>query len=301
MVEEAISVVIPTYNREHVLLETIGALMSVIDRRTLDLIIVDQSKTHTSTVSKALSDWEKARVLRLIKLSKPSVPAAMNRGLISARNEIILFLDDDIRPEPGLIDAHLAAHKQTGVALVAGRVIQPWQEGADRAQFKSFDFASTQPSWCSDFMGGNFSINRTVAMALGGFDENFVAVAYRFESEFAFRLRQAGHKIFFEPKACVHHLKVPSGGTRTYGQHLRTLQPYHSVGAYYFTLRTWNGWRSMVSLVRQPFRAIATRHHLKHPWWIPLTLVAEIRGFIWALRLFLRGPKYISESATLLA
>jgi len=36
-------------------------------------------------------------------------------------------------------------------------------------------------------MGGNFSVKRDLALRLGGFDENFVHVAYRFEAEFCDR------------------------------------------------------------------------------------------------------------------
>ena len=40
-------------------------------------------------------------------------------------------------------------------------------------------------------MGGNFSVRRDIALRLGGFDEQFVRVAYNFEAEFAHRLRRA--------------------------------------------------------------------------------------------------------------
>ena len=70
---------------------------------------------------------------------------------------------------------------------MAGRVIQPWQEGVDFSGERGFHFACLDARWSSSFMGGNFSIDRSVALALGGFDENFVRVAYRFEAEFAHR------------------------------------------------------------------------------------------------------------------
>ena len=60
-------------------------------------------------------------------------------------------------------------------------------------------------------MGGNFTIRREIALKLGGFDEQFVSVGYNFESEFAYRLNRAGYRIFYEPEACVHHLRVTEG------------------------------------------------------------------------------------------
>ena len=60
-------------------------------------------------------------------------------------------------------------------------------------------------------MGGNFSINRRAALKIGGFDENFVRVAYKFEAEHAYRWRKSGHRVYFEPNACIHHLKAAAG------------------------------------------------------------------------------------------
>ena len=142
-------------------------------------------------------------------------------------------------------------------------------------------------------MGCNFSVRRDVALALGGFDENFVKVAYRFEAEFAYRLRRAGHRIYYQPAACIHHLKVTTGGTRSFGEHLTTVKPDHAVGAYYYSLRTWDGWASLGVFLGRPLRAAMTRHHLRRPWWIPATLIAEITGMLWALALYLRGPRYL--------
>jgi GT2 family glycosyltransferase len=220
----------------------------------------------------------------------------MNRGLCEARQNSVLFVDDDIVPEPGLVQNHWRALEKTGAALVAGRVIQPWHEGKDLSKYDGFHFASMQAGWVREFMGGNFIVRREIALKLGGFDQQFVSVAYRFEAEFAHRLRQAGHQIFYEPAACIHHLKVSEGGTRTFGDHLRSFKPNHSVGAYYYILRTWSGWQSLVRFLRRPLQAIATRHHLRRPWWIPATLIAELSGMGWALLLAAQGPCYLSSS-----
>jgi GT2 family glycosyltransferase len=142
-------------------------------------------------------------------------------------------------------------------------------------------------------MGGNFSVPRSTALALGGFDENFMRVAYRFEAEFAHRWRQAGGRIWFEPAACLHHLKDGSGGTRSYGSHLTTWRPDHAVGAYYFSLRS----RQWGELLSRPWRAVATRHHLRHPWHIIGTWLAEAQGLWWAWRLWRSGPKLIDGKA----
>jgi GT2 family glycosyltransferase len=286
-----VSVAIPTYHREAVLVDTLNFLLA-LEQPAAEILVLDQSETHEAATDKALREWADQGRIRWIRIARPSIPKAMNAGLLQSRNPVVLFLDDDVRPDPGLVAAHHAAHASLPDIVVAGRVIQPWEENLDMSQSTTFGFASTQPQWTSEFIGCNFSVCRSTAIALGGFDENFVRVAYRFEAEFAFRVLASGRRIWFAPSASLHHLKVQSGGTRTYGEHLSTWRPDHAVGAYYYGLRTG----SVKEFLVRPWRAIATRYHLRHPWRIPATLWAELGGMVWAFALFVRGPKRLRPS-----
>ena len=145
-------------------------------------------------------------------------------------------------------------------------------------------------------MGGNVSIPRDIALRLGGFDQNFIKVAYRFEAEFAHRWTSAGHSIYYEPDALIHHLRADRGGTRSYGLHLTTIRPDHAVGRYYFLLRTRPFADAVVASTIQLLRSIITRHHLRRPWWIPVTLLAEIQGIILGLKMHLEGPQLLETS-----
>jgi GT2 family glycosyltransferase len=234
--------------------------------------------------------------MRWLRLKDPSIPGAMNCGLLASSNRVVLFLDDDIIPASELAEAHLKALEKTGAAVVAGRVIQPWQKDQDVSNGDVFHFASTRRAWITDFIGANFSVRRDIVLQLGGFDERFVRVAYKFESEFAHRLRCAGHQIYYEPAALIQHLRVSSGGTRTFGNHLTSYWPDHAVGEYYFILRTWSGWQSLVRFLGRPLRAVATRHHVRRPWYVPTTLVAELSGMAWAMVLAAQGPRYLNSS-----
>jgi len=295
MPSQGLTIIVPTYGRDEVLLETLKHLFA-LNPPASEIIVIDQTEEHSSQVSCALEAWHAFGLMRWLRLEHPSIPAAMNRGLLEASHPIVLFVDDDIIPHSGLVEAHVSALEETGAALVAGRVVQPWQVGQNFSGEDAFHFASLRPAWISDFMGGNFSVRRNTALQLGGFDEQFVRVAYNFEAEFAHRIRRAGYCIYYEPAAFIHHLRVSDGGTRTFGNHLRSHRPYHAVGAYYFILRTWSGWQSLVRFLARPLHAIATRHHVRRPWWIPATLLAEFSGLGWALVLAAQGPRYLSSS-----
>ena len=287
-----ISAVIPTYQREQVLLDTIDHLLK-LEPAPAEILVVDQTEEHEPETTQALGRLENAEKIRWIRLPQPSITHAMNIGLEEAQNEAVLFLDDDIIPGQTLIEAHASAHLQHRVNIIAGQVLQPGEEPAIR-ESDPFRFCSTRPRFISELMGGNFSIKRKLALELGGFDENFVQVAYRFEAEFAERALARGEKIYFEPAASIRHLKASRGGTRAYGHHLTTIRPGHAVGAYYYLLRSKTSNR-LVKILARPLRAIRTRHHLSRPWWIPPTLIAEGLGLIWAILLAIRGPRLITN------
>ena len=124
----ALSIVVPTYGRDEVLLETLKHLFA-LNPPASEVIVVDQTEEHSNEVSCTLESWQASGRMRWLRLKDPSIPGAMNRGLLEASQPIVLFLDDDIIPHSGLVEAHAGALEKTGAALVAGRIIQPWQVG----------------------------------------------------------------------------------------------------------------------------------------------------------------------------
>jgi GT2 family glycosyltransferase len=291
-----LSVVIPTFRREQVLLDTVQYLLQQ-EWQPTEILVVDQTQEHSSSTIDRLLEWDREGKVRWIRLPQPSITHAMNAGLERASGDVVVFLDDDIIPDARLLSGHALAHSEGCCNIVAGQVLQPGEEVlpeiADGGEFR---FCSGKRRWVEELMGGNFSVKRDVAIAIGGFDENFVHVAYRFEAEFCDRALHAGERILFEPAASIRHLKAVEGGTRAYGHHLTTVRPSHAVGAYYYLLRARRLRHRFGKILLRMARSIRTRHHLLHPWWIPGTLVAELWGLLWALRLSFGGPRLIGSS-----
>lgn len=291
-----LTVVIPTYGRDEVLLATIDALHR-LDRPPDEILILDQTQRHAVAVEEALAALDRSGAITWLRLPKPSIPGAMNRGLLAAHHELVLFLDDDILPHGELIGAHLAAHRVDANAalLVAGQVLQPGEAPAPLSG-SNFAFRSSIPQEIVEVMAGNLSVTRSFALSIGGFDEQFVGAAYRFEADFAARARNAGAHIKFVPNASIFHLREGKGGTRSFGSHLTTIRPAHAVGEYYYLLRHHPP-GALRRFLGRPIRAVTTRHHLRHPWWIPVTLLAELSGMAWAAILAVRGPRLASARA----
>ena len=306
-----LSIVIPSYGREQVLVDTIAALE--LQRQALgdrsELLLIDQSPVHQPSVQHALRRLQEGGRLRWLRLRHPHLTRAMNTGLLLARGEIVLFLDDDIEPAPDLLAAHLRAHRRFEQAwAVVGQILQPGQRpqplrpGPRRTalwQDLDFPFHSTLGAWIENAMAGNLSLKRQRALALGGFDERFPPpVAFRFETEFAKRLIAAGGAIRFAPEASLHHLRAPAGGTRSGGSHLTSASGQHGVGDCYYALRCGHGLQRSWYLLRRPLREVRTRFHLRHPWWIPVKLLGELRAFQQALRLSRRAPLLLRPQGT---
>jgi GT2 family glycosyltransferase len=296
-----ISVILPTYFREEVLMDTIHFILFNQSINPNQLIVVDQTIKHTDTVQRALQGLHDNNSIKWLRTSPPSQPRAMNIGLLESVSDIALFLDDDIIPDSELIKTHLEAYQaDSSIWAVAGKIIQPWQRtdrgdsGDARAgNGRAFDFSSEVRQFVQEGMSGNLSVMRSRAIEVGGFDENFKGAAYKFDTEFCERIVQFGGQILFEPQAQVNHLMALKGGTRTYGYFNKTLMPYHGEGAYYYFLRSKKiKWKLLESFKRFT-RSVYTKHHLRRPWWIPVTLIAEFLGFCWAVWLALKGPKLI--------
>jgi GT2 family glycosyltransferase len=275
-----ITIAIPTFQRQAIAVETVQRLLPF----GVPIVVVDQ----TPSPHEALASLP----IRLIRLPEPSIPHAMNVALAAATTELVLFLDDDILSTAGLVDAHAEAHRDPAVWAVVGQILQPGEEPerieqpADDLEFR---FNSDRPAELRNVMAGNLSVKRARAIGIGGFDENFIGVAYRFETDFALRLVAAGGKIRFEPRASIRHLKLASGGLRAFGDHRTSASPMHSAGDYYFAL--WHRpplWRYALTRLR---KNVATRYHLKHPWTIPTKLAGELRGLALARTLYRRGRR----------
>jgi len=285
-----ITVAIPTYNRGAIVAETVQRLFA-LDPPPDAIVVVDQS----AEPNEPLSRWHREGRIQLIRLDAPSIPRAMNEGLLAAKTPVVLYLDDDVEPAPGLIAAHERAHASAEIWAVVGQILQPGEEPRHFAQPEDdleFHFSHDEGRFVANVMAGNLSVKREHAIGAGGFDENYVGAGYRFETDFALRLVAAGGKIWFSPEASLRHLKLSTGGLRSFGDHRSSPSPAHSAGDYYFAIHHRPPlWRYAMRRLR---KNVVTRYHLAHPWAIPTKLTGELRGILLARTLARRGQRLIA-------
>lgn len=237
-----ISIVIPTYERGEVLINTIKDSLNQ-SIKNIEVLVIDQTEQHQPEVAKKLSSISDSR-FRYFLIRPPSVTAAKNFALSKARADIVLFLDDDVRFDSNLAKAHLQAYKKLpDISAVGGRVMQngfPIMEDIlrfDDIAVSRGVFTSPKGGYTNAFPGGNVSMKVKDALSVGGFDTRYYWNAFREESDMSIKMSKSGLKIYFEPKAELLHLATPSGGSRKHKYENIHDSPMFYRNEIFFTLR----------------------------------------------------------------
>jgi glycosyltransferase involved in cell wall biosynthesis len=105
------SVVVPTHDRNHLLLQTLG---SVINQSEVDLEIVVVDDGSTQDVAEAIVTLSDNRIRVVRNERSQGVARARNRGIEEARGDWIAFVDDDDLWAPDKLASQLQALADTG-------------------------------------------------------------------------------------------------------------------------------------------------------------------------------------------
>jgi GT2 family glycosyltransferase len=208
----AISIIIPTRNRCESLRRTLDALKTqTLAPLAMEVVVVlDECTDETKAM---LEGYQTNFSLRTFTLDSRRGPAiARNIGARSARAALLLFLDDDVVPDPHLVQVHLDAHQRNPHSVVLGPYRPILQRGADcfrlmqymwwNDKFRSLQQYGHRFSY-TDILSGNLSIEARRFRELGGFDERF-PVAHE-DYELGIRLIEAGLNVVMDRNATAHH------------------------------------------------------------------------------------------------
>lgn len=206
----SVSVIVPTYNRRARLQRLLQALDDdyAAGPRFEVVVIVDGATDDTETMLAALRPSYPLRVLRQ---PNRGPAAARNRGVAEAAGEVLVFLDDDVLPTPGLIRRHLAVHARDDAAVAIGPMLAPpdqrlapwlaWEAAALEKQYAAMQAGRFAPT-PRQFYTANASVRRAHVLAAGGFNETFTRAE---DVELAYRLADRGLRFYFLPDAAVLH------------------------------------------------------------------------------------------------
>lgn len=220
-----VSIVIPVFNQLAATLDCLRSLSRNPQKTSFEVILVDDSSDLA--VFRAFEEIPHLRVLRNFK--NQGFVHSSNRGARHARGRYVLMLNNDtevtddwldallrvfeLRPDAGLVGAKLVY--PDGTLQEAGCII--WNDGTgwnygkgDDPSLPWYNYVR-ETDYCS---GACILLPKALWETLGGFDLTF-APAYYEDTDLAFRVREAGLKVYYQPHARVIHHEGKSNGRDT--------------------------------------------------------------------------------------
>ena len=212
MTAPAVSVIIPTHNRRASLARTLDALArQTWPAGSIEVLVVADGCTDGTV--EALRGRAVPFALRVLEQPGRGAATARNAGAAAAAAPLLLFIDDDVEPTPGLVAAHVRAHEGHADRVVLGPYppVLParpdlfrvglrrwWQDHFTAAADVGHRFTYR------DLLAGNLSISAGLYGRTGGFDPAFAGCGGE-DWEYGVRLLDAGATFVFAPDALGYH------------------------------------------------------------------------------------------------
>lgn len=182
-----VTVITPIYNNARMIGECLESLLPQ-DYPDYEVIVVDDGSTDSTP--------EVVRRYPVTLLSGPhqGISAARNRAIKSARGEIVITMDSDLKVGKDLIRrmvAPLLADKKRGVVMSWWDISNPDNLVAALI-FRGYEYFVHKLDEPNFFWGYCFAIRRKIFDEVGYFDETLPLVE---DVDFAYRVVAAGHTI----------------------------------------------------------------------------------------------------------
>jgi GT2 family glycosyltransferase len=225
-----LSVIVPTRNRLislQNLLESFKGATAPKDWNVEILIVDNGSADDTAAFLHRETSKPRKFALKILHEKTPGKANALNAGLSNARGDIVLIIDDDVTADPALFSSHLEEHQSRGFHAIQGRILpgtDPQGASADPAKLREYNIPYTdhgdQAREIRGLTGTNMSIKRQVFEKVGFFDTRLGpgAAGFSEDSEYSIRIRKAGFKIGYTPRAIVYHELNPARYGRIYNR-----------------------------------------------------------------------------------
>lgn len=220
----ALGVIVPTHNRRELLLGLLRALKAQsLPPGAFDVAVVcdgcDDGTAEAALEAAGPGGPAEGLWLTVVEQTRSGAASARNRGLAATMAPLLVFLDDDMIPDPGCLAAHAAAHGAHPGALVLGHMpVSPLSprsfltEGLDGWAARRHDRLKAPgavPRW-TDVLTGHLSIGRPAFGRVGGFDPSFTAGGTfgGEDVEFGWRAVEAGVPLVYAPDAIAAQVYV---------------------------------------------------------------------------------------------
>ncbi len=204
-----ISVIIPTYNGAHRICNTLDAIFSQSVLPDEIIVVIDGSTDATEQVVEKYT--QKFNNLKIVKQPNMGRAVVRNTGVKKASGKIIIFYDDDTRPQISSVQKHLEIQSKNE-CLCGGLAIEdPSLCKTDIQKYK----LHLSLKWTSKYEGlnklnsknlfltaANFSISKGLFQNLSGFNESLTDAE---DYDLGRRALEQGYNVFFDKKNISWH------------------------------------------------------------------------------------------------
>ena len=217
------SLVIPVYGQHLLTFTCLKSIAATCATHDIEVIVMDDCSPTA-----AATELEKVNGVQFVRNEKNlGFLRTCNLGVELAIGEYVVILNNDIILTAGWLQAMLDVfiqHKNVG--MVGAKLIYPdgvlqeaggivWRDGSawnvgrnDDANKPEYNYLR-EVDYCS---GACLMLRREFWHTLGGFDERYVPAYYE-DTDLAFRVREAGQRVMYQPRAVVVHFEGRSSGT----------------------------------------------------------------------------------------
>ena len=218
-----LSIIICSYNRASYISDALTSLYcQSAGLKAFEVIIVDNNSTDNTKEVYAI--WRQTNTngqFTFISETQQGASFARNTGAAIAKGQWVCFMDDDAVATPNYVE-NILKHIQNKPDAVGfgGRIIpkyipsEPkWMSYYVSSLVGNFDYA---PIACAFENGkypleSNMIVKKSVYDKIGGFNVNLPGVVGTLRiggegKELFYKILALGHKIYYDPSICIHHV-----------------------------------------------------------------------------------------------
>lgn len=224
---EGVTIVVPTRGRTELVIRLLQALQEerLRTETPTEVIVVDDTPWPDYEQIQQAAKATGSTFLR----GPRRVGLKRNVGAAMGRFPVVLFIDSDCEPQPGLIDAHLRAYISPDVAAVAGPTelagaeTGVWRGAEEHSREFNVAFCHAndyvEVLWATT---SNLSVRRDAFEKIGGFASDTLTIVGGEDVDLGVRLCEAGFRVVTDLDARVWHARTPIGSAKDVAHRLYT-------------------------------------------------------------------------------
>lgn len=253
----SVSVIIPAHNEGRYIAKTIDSVSGNGYKGKLEIIVANDGSTDST--ADALKPYSKKAGVKVINTNHVGKSRAMNKMIKLAQNEIVITIDGDTVIEKGGLEELVAPFSDAAVAATTGSMkianqshaMITWFQRLEYFGFSLFNHMCHKANGMYCTAGTLSAFRRSVLDEMGGFNDHVLIE----DKDLGLRMRDAGHKIEYVPKAVAYtnspenwrhllkqRMRWSKGGIQVIKKHKNILFSKKLPGIGFFSLPVMSYW-----------------------------------------------------------